>query len=95
MLAELGMRYVCDWVNDEQPYPLKVPPGEGLRPAPTPSRQLYALPITLPLDDGKALWDRRIAIDRSAIPAYALSSLCNHGSREGGEGIDHPVPHLW
>ena len=31
MLAEFGMRYVCDWVNDEQPYPLKVPQGEGRR----------------------------------------------------------------
>ena len=48
-----GIRYVCDWVNDEQPYPFKVPQGE-----------LYALPIALPLDDVNALWDRRIDIDR-------------------------------
>jgi peptidoglycan/xylan/chitin deacetylase (PgdA/CDA1 family) len=53
LLAEAGIRYVCDWVNDEQPYPLKVPQGE-----------LYALPITLPIDDVNALWDRRIDIDR-------------------------------
>ena len=49
----MGLRYVCDWVNDEQPYPLKVPQGE-----------LYALPIALPVDDVNALWDRRIDIDR-------------------------------
>jgi hypothetical protein len=53
VLAEFGIRYVCDWVNDEQPYRLKVPQGE-----------LYALPITLPLDDVNALWDRRVDIDR-------------------------------
>jgi hypothetical protein len=39
LLAQSGIRYVCDWVNDEQPYPLKVPEGE-----------LYALPIELSLD---------------------------------------------
>ena len=25
LLAQAGIRYVCDWVNDEQPYPLKIP----------------------------------------------------------------------
>jgi allantoinase len=25
LLAELGYDYVCDWCNDEQPYPLRVP----------------------------------------------------------------------
>ena len=44
---------MCDWANDEQPYPMKVPRGE-----------LHALPITLPLDDVHALWDRRMDIDR-------------------------------
>ena len=53
LLAQSGIHYVCDWANDEQPYPLKVPHGE-----------LYALPVTLPLDDINALWDRRIDIDR-------------------------------
>jgi len=53
LLAQAGIRYVCDWVNDEQPYRLKVPEGE-----------LYALPVTLPLDDIHALWDRRVDIDR-------------------------------
>jgi allantoinase len=53
LLAQLGIRYVCDWVNDEQPYPFKVPQGE-----------LYALPVALPVDDVNALWDRRIDIDR-------------------------------
>jgi allantoinase len=53
LLAQLGIRYVCDWVNDEQPYPFKVPQGE-----------LYALPVALPVDDVNALWDRRIDINR-------------------------------
>ena len=28
LLGEAGVRYLCDWANDEQPYPLKVPVGE-------------------------------------------------------------------
>ena len=53
LLAQAGIHYVCDWVNDEQPYPIKTPRGE-----------LFALPIMLELDDTNALWDRHVAIDR-------------------------------
>jgi hypothetical protein len=52
LLAEAGMRYVCDWVNDEQPYRMTTPSGE-----------LYALPVSYPLDDADALWDRRLKVD--------------------------------
>jgi allantoinase len=69
VLAEFGIRYVCDWVNDEQPYPVKVPQGE-----------LYALPITLPLDDVNALWDRRIDIDRyRAMITESFDTLYDEG----------------
>ena len=53
LLAEAGLRYVCDWTNDEQPYPLKTPDGEA-----------YALPIMLELDDVNALWDRKVTVGR-------------------------------
>jgi peptidoglycan/xylan/chitin deacetylase (PgdA/CDA1 family) len=52
LLAEAGIRYVCDWANDEQPYPMKTPSGE-----------LFALPMILDLDDVFALRDRRFPID--------------------------------
>ena len=55
LLAQAGIRYVCDWTNDEQPYPMKAP-----------GRELYALPIVLELDDVNALWHRRVTIDRYA-----------------------------
>jgi len=51
LLADAGMRYVCDWVNDEQPYRMTTPSGE-----------MYALPVSYPLDDADALWDRRIKV---------------------------------
>jgi peptidoglycan/xylan/chitin deacetylase (PgdA/CDA1 family) len=73
LLAEAGLRYVCDWVNDEQPYPLKVPKG-----------QLYALPVTLPLDDINALWDRRVEIDRyGAMIREAFDALYRAGESSG------------
>ncbi len=53
LLAEAGLRYVCDWTNDEQPYPLKTARGEA-----------YALPIMLELDDVNALWDRKVTVGR-------------------------------
>ena len=53
LLAEAGIRYVCDWANDEQPYPMKTSGGE-----------IFALPIMLELDDVNALWDRRVLLDR-------------------------------
>ncbi|HZP75034.1 MAG TPA: polysaccharide deacetylase family protein [Pseudolabrys sp.] len=52
LLAELGVRYVCDWANDEQPYRMTTASGE-----------LYALPIMIELDDVFALRDRRYRVD--------------------------------
>ena len=52
LLAEEGIRYVCDWANDEQPYPMRTPAGE-----------LFALPLVLDLDDEFALRDRRFPVD--------------------------------
>ena len=52
LLAEAGIRYVCDWANDEQPYRMTTPKGE-----------LYALPVMIELDDVFALRDRRYQVD--------------------------------
>ena len=73
LLAESGIRYICDWVNDEQPYPFKVPRGE-----------LYALPVALPLDDINALWDRRIDIDRyGQMIQETFETLYSEGANNG------------
>jgi Polysaccharide deacetylase len=49
LLADAGLRYVCDWGNDEQPYELTVPGGP-----------LYAFPLMVEYDDAFALWTRGI-----------------------------------
>ena len=40
LLAEAGLSYVCDWANDEQPYPMT-----------TGGRPFFALPLMYELDD--------------------------------------------
>jgi len=73
LLAQSGIRYVCDWANDEQPYRFKTPQGE-----------LHALPLTLPLDDVNALWDRRMDIDRyEAAIKDAFDTLYREGAANG------------
>lgn len=52
LVAEAGIRYLCDWPNDEQPYAMTVPVGD-----------LTALPLHLEVDDEFALWTRRMRLD--------------------------------
>lgn len=52
LLAQAGIRYVCDWANDEQPYRMTTAAGE-----------LYALPVMVELDDAFALRDRSFRVD--------------------------------
>ncbi len=83
LLAEFGIRYVCDWVNDEQPYPLKV------------RGELHALPVTLPLDDVNALWDRRIDLDRyREMIEETFETLYREGARTGRLLVLHLHPWL-
>ncbi|MPY95358.1 MAG: polysaccharide deacetylase family protein [Acidimicrobiia bacterium] len=55
LVAEAGLRYLCDWPNDEQPYPMTVAQGE-----------LTNLPLFLEVDDEFALWHRRLTPQRWA-----------------------------
>ena len=73
LLAESGIRYVCDWVNDDQPYRLKVSQGD-----------LHALPVALPLDDVIALWHRNVDIDRyGQMIRETFETLYREGSVNG------------
>lgn len=51
LLAEAGITYVCDWANDEQPYPMT--PGDNA---------LFALPLLYELDDVAALAQRKVTV---------------------------------
>ena len=73
ILAASGVSYVCDWVNDEQPYLMTTPQGE-----------LSALPLMLELDDINALWDRKLPIDRYARLLQESFDGLYEGSRQSG-----------
>lgn len=73
LLAEAGVRYVCDWANDEQPYRMTTEQGE-----------LYSLPISLELDDNHALWERQVPIDRYCeLLTESIEVLCQDGAQNG------------
>jgi peptidoglycan/xylan/chitin deacetylase (PgdA/CDA1 family) len=73
LLAEAGVRYLCDWPNDEQPYAMTVATGE-----------LTALPVLLELDDEFALWHRRMTVDRwSRMVVEAAERLHADGAESG------------
>ena len=53
LLAAAGIQYLCDWTNDEQPYPMKAPQGS-----------LHALPMMVDLDDQVCLSQRLMPVTR-------------------------------
>jgi allantoinase len=53
LLAELGVKYVADWPNDEQPYRMSTDGGP-----------LISVPVAVDLDDVFAHWHRKISMER-------------------------------
>ena len=51
LLAEAGIRYVCDWANDEQPFPMT-----------TGDNPFFALPLLYELDDVASLAQRKVTV---------------------------------
>jgi allantoinase len=73
LLARAGLRYVCDWTNDEQPHPMKTEQG-----------QLFALPIMLELDDVIALAHRRVDVySYGNMLKQGFDTLYQDGSNNG------------
>ena len=55
IIAEAGLDYLCDWANDEQPYPMTTPKGD-----------LVSLPLLLDLNDAFALGERGFPVHEYA-----------------------------
>ena len=82
LLAEQGIRYVCDWGNDEQPYPMNVKTGT-----------MYSLPVTADLDDHTALGLRHTTImDYAKRAKEAFDALYREGSHSGRMLVLHLHP---
>ena len=73
LLGEAGIRYVCDWPNDDQPYKMTTPAGE-----------LFALPPVYDLDDHVAIIERQMPMDVYARELrYAAEQLSKDGESGG------------
>jgi len=84
LLAQSGIRYVCDWANDEQPYRMKTSQGE-----------LFALPIMLELDDLHAMGERRVPVTRYAeMLTDSFEQLYRDGACNGRLLVLHLHPWL-
>ncbi len=72
LLDEAGVRYVCDWSNDEQPYRMN-----------TPSR-LLSLPLTLEFDTAFALSTRGMLPDNyERMVIRGLNQMTQEGADSG------------
>ena len=72
LLRALGIRYVCDWPNDDQPYEMDGHPG------------LISVPTTYGLDDAAVLWSKATPLEtyeRSVIEYF--SGLAHEGEESG------------
>lgn len=84
LLAEMGVRYVCDWPNDEQPYRMKVPAG-----------QMVSLPVMLDLDEVLTHRMRGIPIWRwSQMVTEAFDRLYQDGAASGRVLVLNLHPYL-
>jgi allantoinase len=73
LLAEIGIDYVLDWPNDEQPYLMHA--GD---------RSIVALPMAVDLDDVIAHWQHKLTMGRWRQAVIdAVDQLCADGERNG------------
>jgi peptidoglycan/xylan/chitin deacetylase (PgdA/CDA1 family) len=73
LLAAEGIRYVCDWCNDEQPYRMKVQQGE-----------LFSLGVDLDLDDDFIhMTGRRTIGEYQQIIQDTFDALYADGAKSG------------
>jgi peptidoglycan/xylan/chitin deacetylase (PgdA/CDA1 family) len=70
MLSDAGYRYLLDWPNDDQPYPMTTTPP------------LVSIPNQMEWDDVTALWLRKVPNDRyPALVGEAAEALAAEGGR--------------
>ena len=84
-LTEAGIRYVCDWVNDDQPYQFEI----GTPP-------LVSLPYSVQTNDVPAYFEMKVSVpeirsDAEAPVRHAVPRRRNSAARHGDRGS--PVRH--
>jgi len=83
LLAEMGVRYLCDWANDDQPY--LIGPGDS---------SIVSLPLMQEISDVNLHWNRRVTMTRwAAVVCEAFDTLYREG-RDSGRLFVLPL-HPW
>lgn len=83
LLGEVGVDYLCDWANDDQPYLI----GPADRP-------LVSLPLMQEISDVNLHWNRRVTMARwAALVCEAFDTLYREG-RDSGRLFVLPL-HPW
>ena len=84
LLGEVGVRYFCDWVNDDMPYPFRIRNG-----------QLLALPLSTELEDQFVI-QNNLHSEQSWVQQVcdALDLLSDEAEREGGRLLALSI-HTW
>ena len=83
ILAEEGIEYLCDWANDEQPYPMNTPTG-----------RLFSLPLLLDLNDLFAIGERGFPVHEYAGMIRDACDTIHADSAESGRLLALNV-HPW
>jgi len=84
LLAANGIDYVCDWVNDDLPYPMRTSHGE-----------LHALPYSWEVNDLTITQELRqppSELERAIVEGFDF--LAAEGRREGGRAMCIAL-HAW
>ena len=84
LLAEAGLDYVCDWVNDELPYKIS-----------TKSRPLYAMPHSHEIDDQTIIFQYKRSADEFADQVMDQFDVLYSESADQGGRIMAITLHPW
>jgi peptidoglycan/xylan/chitin deacetylase (PgdA/CDA1 family) len=89
LLAEAGMAYTLDWVNDDQPYWMSPAPGRAA------DARLLSIPLSSEWDDVQCQWLRNIEprawaeLSQAAFDRLAIESVGHQRAAVFGLGL-HP-----
>ncbi len=101
ILAENGIQYVGDWVNDEQPYPMRVKSGSML--SMPYSIELNDIPVFLdqgqdPAVFGRMICDQFDVLYEDGAKTGRVMSICLHpfliGHPHRSKYFDHALAHI-
>jgi allantoinase len=84
LLAGAGIEYVCDWVNDELPYPMR-----------TRSGPLHAMPYSYDINDATMIWASHHSPTEFAEQVSEQFDWLHEESRRRGGRIFTLVVHPW